>query len=780
MFKIFTIATLMFLIIPNVNASNNIEVQYIDDVYSNRIINGETMSGKFGYIYIDSQLGFCIDPLKIVGNNYEIDDSKIDEYYTKEEQRQLKLIIHYGANTHLNNYYYYMATQELIWRIKGGDFYFTDINGERIDIEIYKDEIMEKVLKHDLLPSFSNIVLNPKLYDEVILNDDNKVLKNYIISNPGNNKVTKKDDSMIININDKMVSNIELTYTVSSGLSSHTYIGNGQTLITSRLAEQKTTYVHVEPSGVSYYLKIKFLEGDKSIFGKVKFKIYNHNISQYIENGTIFESNMFGVFESDFKLDVGIYEIAYIDVPNGYIPSILPNQFTLDNETLVNNNFKYEFISYLDVPKGKLTINRTATTYDGNTKKLDGIEYKIFARNNISDVHSNLLYKQDELVDTIKVIDGSIDIMLPLGSYYIEEQPNNYGIEQSLKQYVNFTYNDSITNIYYQNININTPISTPYINIKTLKETINGNYIDYSNYKYEMYALEDIIYLNELVFSKGEHITTLISDDNGNIMKNLEISYGKYILKEINIDNNYYDNENIIFNFTNENNYLYEIVEKKLKKGNLEIIINSENQNIHNIIYFLYDKKYNYNINYKLLIENIKIGEYKVIYDKEYDVIIYPNETTLLEINIESNKQIKDEKQEDNLDKENINEQEKNDNIEDKSNDETKSDSEDIKNNVEIDSNKEIIKEDNIDEENNVIDEELKFNNEENNKDLSNEKLDNNLKNNNDEKVEYNKIEINEEKIDNVLPNTYNYFKKWYLLFDSLIILGLIFYAKKN
>ena len=35
------------------------------------------------------------------------------------------------------------------------------------------------------------------------------------------------------------------------------------------------------------------------------------------------------------------------------------------------------------------------------------------------------------------------------------------------------------------------------------------------------------------------------------------------------------------------------------------------------------------------------------------------------------------------------------------------------------------------------------------------------------------------DNIDSVLPNTYNYLKKWYYLFDCLIIIGLIIYAKK-
>ena len=53
------------------------------------------------------------------------------------------------------------------------------------------------------------------------------------------------------------------------------------------------------------------------------------------------------------------------------------------------------------------------------------------------------------------------------------------------------------------------------------------------------------------------------------------------------------------------------------------------------MIYFIYDKEYSYDIDNELFIDDIKIGTYKVIYDKEYSVVIYPNETTILEIKIE-------------------------------------------------------------------------------------------------------------------------------------------------
>ena len=752
-------------------------VQYIDNVYANKISSEQVLTGQLGYIYMGGQIAFCIDPFKIIGNSYEINNTKINEYYTKEEQRKIQLIIHYGSGTHLNNKHYYMATQELIWRIKGeGEYFFTttpDIDGEKIDIEVYKNDIMKNVEKYELLPSFSDITLTPKLYDKIELIDENEVLKNYDILNLSNNIVTRINNGINIQVTDKNASDITLSYLARSGAHNNTYVGNGQTLITSSLEEQKTTYIHLKPVGVSYYLKIKFLEDNRSIFGKVKFKIYNHNTSQYIDNGRIFESDSFGVFNSDFKLDLGTYEIAYIDIPRGYISPSFSNQFTLEENTPVNSDSKYEFISYLDTPRGKLTINRNAILYDGSIKKLDEIEYKIYASSNIYDAHSKLLYNANQLVDIVKTNNGKAEIILPMGKYYIEEQANQYDLPISSNKYISFIYNDSITEMYYKNVDITTSLPMITFNIKTLKENIDGSYNGYSNFQYELYAKEDVIYLNEVVFKKGNLIKSFTSNNDGYIYENLSLPYGEYEIKEINIDNDYYENENISYNFTNQNNYLDLNVEKKLKRGNLKIKIYSETANISNDIYFIYDREYKYNIDNELSIDNIKIGDYRVIYDKEYFITIYQNKTTLLEIEIK--KEIADDINKDETDGEK-------DNADDKENNEEK----DNDNSINEDNNQ---TSDNKPEEN-----DNKNNSSENeNKDETNEEKDNtedkennegkdndNSINEDNNQTSDNELEENYDKNENVLPNTYNYFKKYYNLFFILLITGISFKLHEN
>ena len=761
---------LIVMLLPNVRAISP-RVEYIDNVYSNRIVDGKSINGQLGYIYLNNRVAYCIDPMKIIGKEYEPYMNKLDDYYTKEQQRKIKLIIHYGYDTHKDNQYYYMATQELIWRINNdGEFYFTtssNLNGERIDIEKYKNEILNNVKKHDTYPSFNQITISPKLYDKVILTDDNNMLDGYYYVG-GNNIVTTEENKLQIIIENKNPETIKLSKTTSSGTISRTYIGDGQTLITSSIDDVQQISINVIPNGVSFYLNINFKEADNPIFDVVKFKIYNQNTSNYILDGKIFESNGLGYFESDFKLDPGTYEIVYVDVPRGYIPSKLPNIFTLDENTKVDVKYRYTVTSYLEIPNGLLKINRGLVKYDKSVYKLDNIEYEVYAATNIYDSKNQLLYKKDNIITTLVTINGYAEIKLPLGKYYIIEKDNNYGIKNSGKHNITFKYIDASTDIYIVNKDIITPLPTFTFNINTYKENVDTSYSEYEYFKYNLIALDDIYYFGDLVYKKDEIISRLKSNINGVIDKSITLIPGRYLLKENTVTDSYYKKDDVMIEYTdiNNNNFNYTSY-KKLKRGNLLVNIYSEIDDKPEYITFFYNENIKYKINDKLLIENIKVGNYKLFYDKEYTVNIKDNETTILEIKLLKNNK-DDIKGDDNKDSKK--EDDKNDIKEEDDNKDSKKedDKNDIKGNDDKDSKKEDNKKDEKNEDTKV----------DNKKDIDNSQIENiKLDENKEQKNESNNFYDTEK-----LPNTYNYLKKYCTLYEIFIIAGLMIklYAKKN
>lgn len=199
--KLFMFGSLLFLLPFSIKAIN-IEVDYIDNVYSNRPVNNQVLSGPLGYIYADKNLAYCLDPSLLIATgegNYFTDEKYLDQNLSKEEIDYINLVAHfgYGFSDHQHEYYY-MATQELIWeKIYNKDFYWTDKeypNGNKINIDKYKEEIEYLIKKQP----FINQSIKGKINEEIILEDETDTLKYYEIIPIDGLEITKKDNKLLI------------------------------------------------------------------------------------------------------------------------------------------------------------------------------------------------------------------------------------------------------------------------------------------------------------------------------------------------------------------------------------------------------------------------------------------------------------------------------------------------------------------------------------------------------------------------------------------------------
>ena len=155
-----------------------------------------------------------------------------------------------------------------------------------------------------------------------------------------------------------------------------------------------------------------------------------------------------------------------------------------------------------------------------------------------------------------------------------------------------------------------------------------------------------------MVYKENEIIAELKSDVNGKINQKLNLLPGKYALEEVTINDNYIDKGDVDINVNSYDNNLSCHIYKYLKRGNLSISVNSNLDEKINYLTLFYDGNKKYEINDNLLIKDIKIGKYKLFYDKEYIVEIKENTTTTLNINLlksteeDSNLDIKNEEHE--------------------------------------------------------------------------------------------------------------------------------------
>lgn len=394
----------------------------------------------------------------------------------------------------------------------------------------------------------------------------------------------------------------------------------------------------------SYYIDINFQIDEKLINKKIKFKIYNHNTSNYILNGEIFTTDNKGIFNSNFKLIPGKYEIEYVDIPKGCVAPENPNIFIINN----NSEERYKVISYLERQYGLLRINSGLSKIDGSTYKLSDIEYNIYAYSRTYDYDRKTIFLKDQLVGNLKTINGYAELKLPLGRYYLVKKDD----EKQTKEYFSFSYDITEPNTYPLDLELTTPFPTFDLSVVTYKENIDKSYSKYEYFKYKLKAKEDIYYLGNLVYKENEIIAELKSDVNGKINQTLNLLPGKYALEEVTINDNYIDKGDVDINVNSYDNNLSCHIYKYLKRGNLSISVNSNLDEKINYLTLFYDGNKKYEINDNLLIKDIKIGKYKLFYDKEYIVEIKENTTTTLNINLlksteeDSNLDIKNEEQE--------------------------------------------------------------------------------------------------------------------------------------
>ena len=179
--QVILIITLIILSINNVKAEEYKVYRYkfanpayaiFDGIDRIHIFDGESFR-------VNDEIAYCIEPgVNLYSNSYTYTSDLSITNLSKETIDKLKLIAYYGFS-YTPGYHredlYYMATQELIWNlITGRETYWVktrDVNGERINIDRYKEEVMNLVNTHYVLPSFDSKEYEMELGKTYTIND---------------------------------------------------------------------------------------------------------------------------------------------------------------------------------------------------------------------------------------------------------------------------------------------------------------------------------------------------------------------------------------------------------------------------------------------------------------------------------------------------------------------------------------------------------------------------------------------------------------------------------
>ena len=467
--KLFIILLFILLLKIKVNATTQgtLMLSYEDGIYYTMISDNFYMSYKFPFYTIGNDIVYCIQPgANITTYSYVGEDGFINSPYSDELNLKLELIAHYGYEyPDHNTIKYRMATQELIWELTGKIVEFWTMqygNGNRIDVELEKEEIMRLVNEHYIKPSFDNITLEFNLGDRIVLTDTNNVLDYYNITNDYGNNIQKDNNNLEIEFTKPGSYTIELSKDNYDNEMTVVFIGNGlesQRLGKFRVSSILKSYINVNVIGARIKLVKKDSESNEVIKRRIKFKIKNIDTDEYIcENSKcIFETNDRGYFITD-NYYVGNYQITeleeqdygnYVLNTDDLIISIdNTSNFEYDNDIIYNVEFtnkRVKGILHIDKIGEELDINNN--TFNYNNIPLKDVKYNIFANDNII-VNDKIIYTKDDLVMELITDDNgqAISDYLEIGSYYLKEiESSNDNMIDNNIYYFDIEYDNYLT-----------------------------------------------------------------------------------------------------------------------------------------------------------------------------------------------------------------------------------------------------------------------------------------------------------------------------------------------
>lgn len=422
---IYVLFIFALLLIPqHVSAAQ--DDSYVDwnldrSIFAHQFRDGKDHVTNLAMITANGKTAYCIEPGvtadkgSYYNSTYDINDTNM----SGADVKKLSLIGYYGYGYEgHNDKRYYMAAQELIWRLMGvDDVWWTDQKegGNVINIDLYKNEILSLVNNYETAPLFEfkdEYIIG----DEIVLEDANNVLSGYEVTSG----VASIDGNKIkVQVTDKVN-----TFTLkrkSDGKYPIFYYKNGYQTIGSFEAAYD-------------YSKDYVVNGEygKIIVNKKDFDNKNNvSLSPYASlkgaSYTLYDKkgNVLSVKETD---EYGI--VIFDDLKKGtYIiketnPSLGYNIDISRYETYVaTSRMEATVSSYEKIIKNKIIVTKVLNNSDTITPE-EGIEFGLY-------------YEDGTFIDTyVTNKDGIIELTIPYGKYVLKQITKKDGITVASDKFI--------------------------------------------------------------------------------------------------------------------------------------------------------------------------------------------------------------------------------------------------------------------------------------------------------------------------------------------------------
>ena len=213
--------------------------------------------------------------------------------------------------------------------------------------------------------------------------------------------------------------------------------------VTISETSEKEQSITLKNEEIGYRVKVIKLDADSKlpIKDKIKFKIKNKETGEYLirhlttpipSETTIFETNDEGYFITDMPLLTGTYLLEEVSAPFGY-QQTEPLEFTISEETETISDSLYGEVILVEVENqrayGMIEIEKqgevmmTTGGLSFRMMPLEGVEFSIYAVEEIKAKDGTILYQKDQLVEILVTNREGLtrSSKLPLGKYYVIE-----------------------------------------------------------------------------------------------------------------------------------------------------------------------------------------------------------------------------------------------------------------------------------------------------------------------------------------------------------------------
>ena len=535
-----------------------IEKNRVDNVYAITNIKGSDRIFYLNMYEMNGRVSYCIDlGMDITTDIYHSTESFLSSDLSNDQVDYIRGISYfgYGYYNHDDNRYY-MAAQELIWEyLSGVEVEWSNemrVDGDRIDIEEYKDDILE--LK-ELYDSELDLEWKDgqvyKVEDEIVI--ENAMLSNYEVLSSKYSDVSIDNNSLVINVGNAIgEEEIELKKKGYYNYDSlFYYYNNSQRLISSGNYKESEVVLNFRIEGLSINAKMvnNVMPTDRALgegtFFNALYGLYDNN------------DKLLGTYRSDNK---GRFKVEGLVKGSYYFKQLEPSEGYLLNDEkrtfkVINDGAN---ISLVQKPiYNKIEIRKVYGS-NGNYKPERFILFYIYD------------HTGRDLINAYTNDGGQISFYLYYGTYRVHQVNTTPGYSK-VDDFIIDVREHSEDDIYY---NLVDEKIFARVRVNTL-DMASGEPLKKEGIFYKIKKKEDNTYL------EYDGNDTFVTDNEGNLIIPILLEYGDYILEQVDVPECILlNNEKIEFSINNnsklkleDNSLIMDIeVNNKLVMGEVKVV----------------------------------------------------------------------------------------------------------------------------------------------------------------------------------------------------------------